>query len=418
MNMVSAGKLLRQTLCLCAVSLALAGCSDNVSTLDVTANGSSVLKMTPPAIISNRAINPDNLELVVTINSEPVEMVQSGVEWTGQTTAPEGSDIALEIMWSEQIDSQSLPLAVARETVNSINNNISFEVVDSSYIVDGDGFDADNDSINNITERRQDTDPFDASSPNSSEVVADVIIPGTQQPNVIDGTFNEVFWNNAQFENAADGSTLRIDNQIVDETGTPAADIVKPNYQWAAVHDDEYLTIFVFGKVISSSAGVLASRDSGASYFQDDSLELFFDGDLSQLTNYDSTDDMHIVIPLVNSVELTANNSNQASLEIVKGGNVNPAVVFDIRNVDFAACLCNGERVTWEIRINLAEARLPLDKTFGFDIQINQDDDGGERDTKWAWAAAQRLAGQSKEETDVTWKFPNRMGLMKLIPIN
>jgi len=414
MNILAKVNLKVSILCSMALAMfALSGCTEQVSTIDVAADGRSELKMLPPAIINNRAIVAENLNLVVTANREPVQMVRSGDEWNGETTLPAGSDVAIEVLWSEAVGTRNLQLAVARASVENLNNNSVLSVADSDYSLDE--FDEDADSINNITERRQDTDPYDANSPGSGANVPDVVIPGSEKFNEIDGQFNTIFWNNAQFENAADGTTLQINNLIVDETGNAIPD--GPNYQWAAVHDGQFLSLFVFGKEISPSTGVDATRDSGTQFFQDDSLELFFDGNLSQLTDYDQVDDMHIVIPLLRGPGL-ANKSGEVDTDIMKGTNVDAAVVFDVGNVEFANCLCQGERVTWEIRINLAEARIPIDQIFGFDIQINQDDDGGERDTKWAWYAPSKLPGQTKEETDVTWKFPNRMGLMKLVPIN
>lgn len=414
MNLSANFKTKRSTLCLVLAMFALSGCTEQVSTIDVDVDGSSELKMVPPSILNTRAIVAENLNLVVTINREPVEMVKSGDQWSGETTLPVGSDVALEVLWSEAVGPRNLQLAVARASFNNVTNNLLFPVEDSDYSLDE--FDDDSDSINNITERRQDTDPFDASDPGSVDaIVPDVVISGSQKFNEIDGQFNTIFWNNAQFENAADGTVLRINNLIVDETGTAVPD--GPNYQWAGVHDGEFLSLFIFGKSINPASGVDATRDSGAQFFNDDSLEIFFDGNLSQLSDYDQVDDMHIVIPLVRGSGV-ANKSGEVDTVIERGTNVDAAVVFDVANVEFANCLCQGERVTWEIRINMAEARIPMDQIFGFDIQINQDDDGGERDTKWAWAAPSKLPGQTKEETDVTWKFPNRMGLMKLVPIN
>ncbi len=396
-----------------AVALMLTACSEQVTTGG--GDTASVLKVSPPAFLNARAVVPENLNLDVRINNEPVVMVQSGEVWTGETTVLENSDLTLRVEWTEAFAGENLLLAVAQRTEENITNSYEFIVEDSSYVTTGEDFDADSDNISNLTERRQETDPFDENSPGTVDEVAPMaVIPASSKENVIDAQFNSVFWNNAQF-NDVEGETLRIDNLIVDEPGNMVTG--SPNYQWAGIHDGEYLTIFIFSKGISPPA-INATRDSGTEVFNDDSIEIFWDGNLSRLTDYDSEDDMHIMIPLVRGTgaTATANKSGETNTEIERGANVNPVVPFDVNNVEFATCLCVGERVTWEIRINLAEAQIPIGKTFGFEIQINQDDNGGMRDSKWAWALPERADGDTNVQSDLTWRFPNTMGLIQLDP--
>lgn len=414
-------KTTRSNLCIVLAMLALSACSESVSTVDVAADGSSALTMAPPSFLNTRAVVVENLELVVTINRERVEMIRSGDVWTGQTSVQIGSDVALEVQWSELFGSRNLPLALARETVSDVNNSFLFEVIDSSYVIDGSDFDADSDSINNITERRQDTDPYDANSPGTvDDVPADANLPATTISNAIDGLYNTAYWNNATFT-APGGEDLLINSLIVDVAGNAIDG--NTDYQWGGAHDEEYLTLFVFGKRINSAAGVEASRDSGELAFNDDVLEIFLDGDLSSGNGYDTVDDLQILIPLLRGSggTLMANKSDEFNSEIYLGGNVSDAVKLafdetDVAIVEYAVCLCEGFRTTWEIRINMAAANIPLGKTFGFDLQINQDDDGGARDTKWSWAADSLLEVGEDVNPDRTWRSPRYMGAMKLLP--
>ena len=50
-----------------------------------------------------------------------------------------------------------------------------------------------------------------------------------------------------------------------------------------------------------------------------------------------------------------------------------------------AALDARGYGLHYEIAINLESAGIQIGRPFGFDIQINEDDNGGDRDAKWAW---------------------------------
>jgi len=46
----------------------------------------------------------------------------------------------------------------------------------------------------------------------------------------------------------------------------------------------------------------------------------------------------------------------------------------------------NGGWAVYEIAIKLSSAQIVPGSAFGFEVQINEDDDGGDRDAKWSWA--------------------------------
>ncbi len=404
----------------------LSACSGPDSTAQVGVDGSTSIKLLPPEFLTIKALDFTTLEPLVTINGLTVNMSANGEEWTGTTTVPVNDDVTLNVQWMET-EPVELLLATARKTANAVDRDITLEILDSDYTTEGDAFDADADELSNIAERIQDTDPFDANDPGDQPLPL-VKVNASRRTTVIDGTVNDGtnFWNLATYSDLQ-GQSLRVNNLIVDETGNYIDQ--GPNYQWAAIHDGTYLTLLVYGKSLGtngvSGGGALveASGDSGIDIFQDDSLEIYIDGDLSQLDDYDFVDDMHLMIPLVMGPEgaREANRSDAVlTKRIQRGSNVQTSVVFDPFDeslVEFAACLCTGanERVVWEVRLNMEALNIPVGKTFGFEIQINQDDDGGTRDAKWAWHAPSRTAGQSNSETDRTWIFPSLMGQIQLL---
>lgn len=412
------------TMLLLLLGLGLSACSQNNSGIDITVDGDAEIKMSPPALLSSRMIDPDNLQLTVTINDDAVPMSKRGETWTGSTTVPKDSTVTLKVEWHELMAdiSEPLLLATAEDTSELVQRAISFNVIESSYVTEGVGFDLDGDLLSNIVERRQGSDPNDANDPGVGPA-ADVKVLAHSRPNVIDGTFKDGtgFWDNATFSDVF-GQTLLINNLIVSESNnTDGAE--EPDYQWAAIHDTRYLTLFIWGKRLAEE-GVDANGDSGLQFFNDDSVEIFWDGDYSQLEDgYDDVDDMHIIIPFLRGTEpnLELNNSAAEDRRVFRGANVRREVTFDVYDntlVEFATCFCaaGNDRMTWEIRIDMEAARIPVGKTFGFEIQMNRDDDGGARDSKWAWDLESIQPGQTNAEVDVTWRYASEMGKIQLLP--
>jgi len=63
----------------------------------------------------------------------------------------------------------------------------------------------------------------------------------------------------------------------------------------------------------------------------------------------------------------------------------------------------------YEIEVSLSSLGLTTEQKFGFDVQYNDDDDGGDRDTKWSWFAP--------SFQDDSWQNPSLFGTAILAPI-
>lgn len=204
-------------------------------------------------------------------------------------------------------------------------------------------------------------------------------------------------WANAT-QRDANGDQLLIDNLMVDR-GTDEASGEAWRY-WAAAHDGEYLYVLV---VVDDDGR--RWRDSPA-VWNDDSIELFIDGDNSKSTTY-GADDFQRLIPLTapgetrRSIDTGIVNgffSSQAQLSIdfATGPGVGPR---GIRRPRF-------EQDVYELRVELASAGIVPGRPFGFELQVNDDDDGGNRDAKWGWAHPTR----TDEDIDGTYLDPSLMG--------
>lgn len=406
------------------VVLGLNACSEGSSTASVDDEGKSSIRMVAPDFIPTRAIDYDTLLPVVTINGRDVTLSSDGEQWTGTTTVPVDTDASLSVDWIEN-NSTSLLLARAQKTLLRVGGSAAFEISDDDYITEGPDFDLDEDGISNIAERRTDTDPFDPNDPGMDPPPA-AKIRALRRTTIIDGVVNDGsrFWTNATYTDVQ-GQSLRVNNLIVDGVGTYVDQ--SPNYQWAAIHDGTSLHILVYGKSLDGSqtgmpdsGRVEASGDSGTDVYLDDSLEIFIDGDFSRKDDYDEVDDLHLLIPLVMGPEgaREANRSNSPNKRINIGNNVRAEFDhLDESIVEFATCICDaaGQRTVWEVRIDMEAANIPTGETFGFEIQLNQDDDGGARDAKWAWWRPSRTPDQVDAESDATWVHPNLMGRIELL---
>ena len=71
--------------------------------------------------------------------------------------------------------------------------------------------------------------------------------------------------------------------------------------------------------------------------------------------------------------------------------------------------MANQTHSIYEISVSLSSLGLSPEERFGLDVQINNDDDGGDRDSKWAWFAP--------SYQDNSWNNPSLFGTAVLAPI-
>jgi len=210
-------------------------------------------------------------------------------------------------------------------------------------------------------------------------------------------------WRSAvQFD--VNGVPLHINNLMIDQ-GTSDVDGT-PHRRWAAMHDGTYIYLLVL------------VTDNGLVYFdsenpwEDDTLELFIDGDNSKSTTWGDDDDFQFLIPMMTLDGDPNDNEDgrflggiQASttdidLTFVTGPDQGPDGAIDPRI----------EQDVYEIRFEIASAGIEIGEEFGFELQINDDDNGDARDGKWGWFHPSR----GSENTDQTYLNPSIMGTVIL----
>ena len=254
--------------------------------------------------------------------------------------------------------------------------------------------------------------PIDYPTPVTATALADVVVPriATNDAPKIDGYAVEIDstgqltgeWA-AAIQTDSSGAPLLIDKLIIDiaaenPDGTPFR-------RWAAMHDGDYLYVVV---IVDDNGD--RHRDSPSDLTQDDSLELFLDGDNSKSSSYDSND-FHRIFPLrlpgidkrsVNNGDVAGPNSSSTELIVTfaTGPGAGPRGIRRPR----------WEQDVYELKIDLSSASIITDGAFGFELQINDDDSGDTRDSKWAWKHPSRITN----DVDSTVNHPSSMGTLKL----
>ena len=378
----------------------LAGCegSGEGASSELAADGSLAL-VVPPSL-QVRAVDQSNLVPTVTVNRQRQNIDPTEVGFRASVVIPEGARADILIEWVEIICFQRLPLAEYFISLASVERDRSIRVFAEDY--DTDQLDIDRDGVSNLAERISNTDPFDASDPGAD--FAQVFLPFIDPEDApdIDGEYDGI-WNQAQFRDR-NRFRLDIDNLMIDQGATRLDG--NTEYRWAAMHDGANLYLLVFAE---GANGQTPFGDSMPDVWNDDVLEIFLDGDNSKTQDYDGVNDFQLILPLTPFGELAENGSDVDNARFLLGFNSAP---LDPSSFEFATCICDGAQQLYEVRIDLAAVGIQVDRTFGFELQLDDDRDGGLREVKWGWFHPSR----DNNDVDNTKDSPQFMSTMRLQP--
>lgn len=162
----------------------------------------------------------------------------------------------------------------------------------------------------------------------------------------------------------------------------PATDL---RARWRALHDSVFLYLIV--EVVDDY--VVTDSDPEVPW-EDDAIEVFIDGNGSHRASYDSRDDVQLVFrPGDRTVHLGVRSAPLAASDVG---------ALTKRTSD-------GYQMEIYLKWEALNTTWWLDKTFGLDIQVDDDDDGGARDHKLAWWAHQ----------DDAWERPDQFGIVRIL---
>lgn len=341
------------------------------------------ISLNAPKIFStNRNIDFNNIWCELYVNGDFVSMSNKDGVWTGSVSVDQNEYTDLSITWFENYNNITLGLARMSTAFYVAENSSSYSIQDSEYEDDASLYDYDNDGRSNLSERLAGTDPtvFDSTD---NEVGCtsgncDAIIPRVSSAPTIDGFVDGAWSNSASVD--LSGAKLLINNLLDDSSGNEIDQ--SASHSWRAMHDGVYIYL------LAEITGSFLYYDSDRSKpWLDDSLDLYFDGNNSNSSNYDNIDDYHIVIPFMNGSNAETSSSNgkfeygTVSKEFTSTSwpEIGWATRYQERSGDVNLAV-------YELRFKLSSIGAEVGELLGFEIQTNDDDDGGNRDAKWGWS--------------------------------
>ena len=253
--------------------------------------------------------------------------------------------------------------------------------------------DNDGDGIGDIADNDDDNNGIPDDQENSI-----VAIPYSTNVPTIDGAYGWSEWRSANYTDNK-GNYLVLDHLMIDNDGTHSDGSTNQyrgywnNNYWRAVHDGTHLYVLL---IVRNEPFYERFNDS-ADMWQDDTAELYFDVGNEKSSAYDGNDYQRLFRYNHDAVDDTLVGYNSATgLSVTYRSS---------RAMEMA----NQTRSVYEFKIHLASIGLETEKRFGFDIQVNDDDNGGERDAKWGWFAP--------SFTDESWNDPSQFGTAILAPV-
>jgi len=153
------------------------------------------------------------------------------------------------------------------------------------------------------------------------------------------------------------------------------------SFEFACSADEDFLYVAV--KVWDDEKR--ANEDAGDDVYNDDSIELYIDGDNSKSAEYEG-DCCQITIGRYNVGE----NPETPRLNAYKGGNDLGLAASETGTMVAAIETYYGYAM--EVAVPLETFMIEIDEgvVIGFNIQLNDDDDGGTRDHKLSWSEKER----------------------------
>ncbi|MEE9318959.1 MAG: hypothetical protein V3U76_00790 [Granulosicoccus sp.] len=142
-------------------SLTLLACGvDDSALLTTQPGGATNMSFSPPTpVLALRALDPNQLHLIVRINGQEISATrESDEQWAATTMVQPGSTISVEVIWIVQ--ELEVAKATKQVSVSSDGATISFDSSEFNTSMDQDG-----DGRFNIDEFNAETDPRDSTDP-------------------------------------------------------------------------------------------------------------------------------------------------------------------------------------------------------------------------------------------------------------
>lgn len=347
-------------------------------------NGGSPSEFPLPQVLRTvSAIDPEAVTLAVEVNSKAVEVFKTGTDpdlWSTVVNVPAGRTSIVNVNWSHtyQTRDNTYDLMLAQQqkvvSVGSQPEEVYFRI--GGYNIDN--FDQDEDGYSNLAEIEEGRSPVDR----------------------VDGYINDsgIYPTGASYLPSTEcGTQMPIATQVQFSTTEPgdvsASDLkawwcssykTAQRDEFGALVSPEGLEIIV--NVIDDVSPLV---DSGLSRrYDDDSVEIFIDGNNSKGNNYDGWDDYQFIF--------LADGDNDSPLE--KGRATPDGLTSTV------VATANGYKLI--VFLPRQAVGIQHGQPFGINIEVNDDDDGGFRDSKLTWIGL--------EGVDRSWILPRAFGTSQI----
>lgn len=228
-----------------------------------------------------------------------------------------------------------------------------------------------------------------------------IIVPYVDNASInIDGIWDSGYRNNDYYDewgkavdNDSYGYSLNLGNLLVDNTGRNNQYNYSNSY-FEMMHDGEYLYV----KITIGNEELDDWFNDSVDIWDDDAVELYFDVGYDQSSEF-GDDDFQRLFRFRDDVADTTIDGYYAA------SGMETDYVTSYRHENSASAVYQQ---LYEIRVNLSSIGLEPGDTFGLEVAVDTDNDGGERDFKWGWWAP--------VGTDIAWQTPSVFGKAKLQP--
>ncbi len=363
-------------------ALLLTSCGGEDEVIVLNSDTDSVFAL--PAVLREvAAVSSEDLILEIRVNEQPVQIPKTGSDpdvWSGAVNVPAGRTSIVNVSWSQlyTTSSQSYDLTLAQQQkvieVGTGPQSVDFRV--GGYNTDS--HDQDDDGLSNLAEINESRSPLDRVDAYMGET--GTFPTGLPQP----------------FSSEC-GTRLPIGVRV-QYAGDPV-DVIEPgNFSawWCALYVEQQTdaagnTTPIEGiqVIVNVVDDIFPITDSpiGRKY-DDDSIEIFIDGNNSKGANYDGTDDYQFVF--------LADGDN--SVPLAKGPGTPVNLTSDVE------LTASGYKLT--VFIPRVEVGIQHGQPFGINVEVNDDDDGGLRDSKHTWIGRRGL--------DRSWTQPRAFGTSQI----
>lgn len=362
----------RNSIAVLSLGLLLVACDSGSKPEPVVINSASLTEIKLPEVLRTvSALDPGELQLSVRVNDQATDLAQTEEDlWTGSVNVPGNQTSSVVVEWGTSYGSTSYLKLAEQQKFIYVAQEARSVTFDNSYNTN---FDTDNDSRSNLAELEQGRSPVNS---------LDVFIEA--EGSFVSGGIENV-------PSSECGSQI----PIVVKTRVPMPGASLDHQAWWCAKLKTELTD-ADGNVlplqnIEITVNVKDTQlfdDSGAlRRYEDDSVEIFIDGNNNKGGTYDGVNDFQFRFAptsVGDEILLAKGPANyqrvnlSGSIEYITGGYVLTAI------------------------IPLDEVGITNAQPFGLNIGVNDDDDGLGRDGKFSWIGT--------EGSDVSFRNPSAFG--------